>query len=424
MLASQLKDEIIAGHKDAELKILYGERLEIQKSRYEKAIEKFISLYGDKDICVISVPGRSEIIGNHTDHQQGKVLAASIDLDMIAVVAKREDGIVKVLSDDYDIPAIDLTDLSIHKKEVETSQGLIRGVAFKIKDEGHAIGGFDAFITSEVLQGSGLSSSAAFEVLIGNIFSNLYNEGLLDPVEIGRIGQFAENVYFGKPCGLMDQSACSVGGLIHIDFQNKTDPFMERVEVNFADFNTALCITDVHASHAELVQDYADIPFELQVIDEYFGQDVLREVNEQQFYEQLPILRKEIKNDRALLRAFHVFEENKRVEKAVEALKNEDLIAFEKEIMASGNSSFKYLQNVYTPKAPKHQALSLALALSEHLLQDQGAHRVHGGGFAGTILAFVPNDLVESYQTQMDQVFGEGACKVLHVRPFGGIQVF
>lgn len=424
MLASQLKDEIIAGHKDAELKNLYGERLEIQKSRYEKAIEKFISLYGDKDICVISVPGRSEIIGNHTDHQQGKVLAASIDLDMIAVVAKREDGIVKVLSDDYDIPAIDLTDLSIHKKEVETSQGLIRGVAFKIKDEGYAIGGFDAFITSEVLQGSGLSSSAAFEVLIGNIFSNLYNEGLLDPVEIGRIGQFAENVYFGKPCGLMDQSACSVGGLIHIDFQNKTDPFMERVDVNFGDFNTALCITDVHASHAELVQDYADIPFELQVIDEYFGQDVLREVNEQQFYEQLPILRKEIKNDRALLRAFHVFEENKRVEKAVTALKNEDLIAFEKEIMDSGNSSFKYLQNVYTPKAPKHQALSLALALSEHLLQDQGAHRVHGGGFAGTILAFVPNDLVESYQTQMDQVFGEGACKVLHVRPFGGIQVF
>lgn len=424
MLASELKEEIIAGHKDAELHTLYGDRLDAQKKRYEEALEKFIGLYGDKEVIVISVPGRSEIIGNHTDHQQGEVLAASIDLDMIAIVAKRDDGIIKVVSDDYDIPAIDLIDLSVHKKEVETSQGLIRGVAFKIDDEGGQIGGFDAFVTSEVLQGSGLSSSAAFEVLIGCIFSDLYNQGLLDPVQIARIGQFAENVYFGKPCGLMDQSACSVGGLVYINFENKTDPFMERVDVNFADFETALCITDVHASHADLVQEYADIPFELKMVDEYFGQDVLRYVDENQFYEQLPALRQDLKNDRALLRAIHVFEENKRVQRAVEALKNKDLMALETEILASGNSSFKYLQNVYTPQDPKNQSLSLALALSEHLLQGRGAHRVHGGGFAGTIQAFVPNDLVEFYQTQMNQMFGPGACKVLHIRQFGGIQVF
>ncbi len=424
MLASELKEEIITGQKDAELHTLYGERLEAQKKRYEEALEKFIGLYGDKEVGVISVPGRSEIIGNHTDHQQGEVLAASIDLDMIAIVAKREDGIIKVVSDDYDIPAIDLMDLSVHKKEVETSQGLIRGVAFKIDEEGGQIGGFDAFVTSEVLQGSGLSSSAAFEVLIGCIFSDLYNQGLLDPIQIARIGQFAENVYFGKPCGLMDQSACSVGGLVYIDFQNKTEPLMERVDVNFADFETALCITDVHASHADLVQEYADIPFELKMVDEYFGQDVLRDVDENQFYEQLPALRQTLKNDRALLRAFHVFEENKRVQKAVDALKNKDLIAFENVISASGNSSFKYLQNVYAPQDSKNQSLSLALALSEHILQGRGAYRVHGGGFAGTIQAFVPNDLVELYQTQMDKIFGEGACKVLQIRPFGGIRVF
>lgn len=424
MLASQLKAEIAAGQKDAALKNLYGDRLEVQKERYDKALEKFINLYGDKEICVISVPGRSEVIGNHTDHQQGEVLAASIDLDMIAIVTKRDDGIVKVLSDDYDIPALDLTDLSVHKKEEQTSQGLIRGVAFKIKDQGGNIGGFDAFITSEVMQGSGLSSSAAFEVLIGNIFSDLYNEGLLDPVEIAKIGQFSENVYFGKPCGLMDQSACSVGGLVHIDFKDKENPVIEKVDINFSDFDTSLCITDVHASHAELTQEYADIPLELKEVDEYFGKNVLREVDEQLFYDNLPQIRKELKNDRAILRSIHVFEENKRVQKALAALNQENLLAFESEILDSGNSSYKYLQNVYSSSTPKDQSLALALALSEHILQKKGAHRVHGGGFAGTIQAFVPNDLVDAYKAQMDAVFGPGACKVLHIRPYGGIQVF
>lgn len=424
MLASKLKEEIAAGKQDSRLEELYGSRAQAQKGRYDKALDTFTDLYGDKDVKIISVPGRSEVIGNHTDHQRGEVLATSIDLDIIAVVSPREDGIVKVLSDDYDLPAIDLADLSVHENEKETSQALIRGVAAKIKEDGGNIGGFDGYMTSDVLQGSGLSSSAAFEVMIGNIFSDLYNEGNLDPVELAKIGQYAENVFFGKPCGLMDQSACSVGGLIHIDFADKDNPFVEKVDVDFSDFNTSLCITDVHASHADLTQDYADVPYELKVVDEFFDKDVLREVSEEEFYARLPELRDTVKNDRALLRAIHVFEENKRVQKAVKALNEGDLEGFEKQILASGNSSYKYLQNIYSPSDYKNQAVSLALALSELVLNGRGAHRVHGGGFAGTIQAFVPNDLVDAYREEMDRIFGEGACHVLQIRPFGGIEVF
>lgn len=424
MLASELKNKIASGAADSRLEELYGDLAAAQKPRYDEAIAKFIDLYGDKAVMIISVPGRSEVIGNHTDHQHGEVLATSINLDIIAVVSSREDGIVKVLSDDFDIPPIDLADLSVHDDEKETSQALIRGVAAKIKENGGNIGGFDGYMTSDVLQGSGLSSSAAFEVMIGNIFSDLYNDGKLDPVELAKIGQYAENVYFGKPCGLMDQSACSVGGLIHIDFADKANPIVEKIDVDFSDFNTSLCITDVHASHADLTQDYADIPFELKEVDEYFGKNVLREVDETEFYAALPALREKLGNDRALLRAIHVFEENKRVAKAVAALNAGDLAGFEEQILASGNSSFKYLQNIYSPADYKNQAVSLALALSELALDGQGAHRVHGGGFAGTIQAFVPNDLVDKYVSTMDSVFGQGSCHVLQIRPFGGYQVF
>ncbi len=424
MLASKLKEEIKSGKQDARLEELYGAHKDEQKVRYENAIDKFTELYGDEDVAVISVPGRSEVIGNHTDHQHGEVMASSIDLDIIAVVSPRTDGIVKVLSDDYDIPAIDLNDLNVHENEKESSQALIRGVAARINEEGGKISGFDGYMTSDVLQGSGLSSSAAFEVMIGNIFSDLYNDGALDPVELAKIGQYAENVYFGKPCGLMDQSACSVGGLIHIDFKDPANPVVEKVDVNFKDFDTSLCITDVHASHADLTQDYADIPYELKEVDEFFGKDFLREVDEEEFYSRLPQLREAVNNDRAILRAAHVFDENRRVQKAVAALANADLAEFEKQILASGNSSFKYLQNIYSPADYKNQAVSLALQLSERVLDGRGAHRVHGGGFAGTIQAFVPNDLVDAYCSEMDRVFGEGACHVLQIRPQGGIQVF
>lgn len=424
MLAEKLKENLRSGAADARLEEVYGDLAPVQKERYLGAVEKFTELYGDREVQVLSVPGRSEVIGNHTDHQQGEVLAASINLDIIAVVSPREDGIVKVLSDDYDIPAVDLSVLEPVEGEQETSQALIRGVAARIAQEGGKIGGFDGYMTSDVLQGSGLSSSAAFEVMIGNVFSFLYNGGKLDPVELAKIGQYAENVFFGKPCGLMDQSACSVGGLIHIDFADKNNPIVEKVDVNFDDFDTSLCITDVHASHADLTQDYADIPFELKEVDEFFGKNVLREVDEKEFYSRLGELRAALNNDRALLRAIHVFEENKRVRQAVAALNEQDFQGFLDAILASGNSSFKYLQNIYSAHDYKNQAVSLALALSELALDGEGAHRVHGGGFAGTIQAFVPNGLVESYREVIDGVFGEGACHVLRVRPYGGIRVF
>jgi galactokinase len=423
MNASELKEQIASGKADARLQEVYKNHAAAQKERYISAIDKFISLYGDKDVIVVSVPGRSEVIGNHTDHQQGEVIAASIDLDIIAVVSPREDGIIKVVSDEYDIPPVKLDDLSVKEEEFGTSQALIAGVAAKLQEEGAKTGGFDAYMTSDVLQGSGLSSSAAFEVMIGNVFSWLYNEGKLDPVELAKIGQFAENVYFGKPCGLMDQSACSVGGLIHIDFKDKANPVVEKVDVDFGDFNTSLCITDVHASHADLTDDYADIPLEIKQVDAFFGKDVLREVSEEEFYSKLPALREALHNDRALLRAIHVFEENKRVEKAAAALAAKDPDTFFEMISASGNSSFKYLQNIYSAHDYKNQAVSLALALSDLVLNGRGAHRVHGGGFAGTIQAFVPNDLVDTYQQTIDSVFGKGACHILQIRPYGGIQV-
>lgn len=423
MLASTLKDRILSGQENERLQEVYKDLAEVQKKRLAAATDKFIELYGDLDVEIFSVPGRSEVIGNHTDHQQGEVLATSINLDIIAVVSPTDDGIIKVVSDEYDIPAIDLSELSVVEAEKESSAALIRGTAARFEELGLKTGGFKAYMTSDVLQGSGLSSSAAFEVMIGTIFSGLFNEGQVDPVEIAKIGQYAENVYFGKPCGLMDQCACSVGGLIHIDFANKENPEVEKVDVDFDEFNTALCITDVHASHADLTQDYADIPFELKEVDEYFGKNVLREVDEAEFYAHLKDLREALQNDRTLLRAMHVFEENKRVRKAVEALKNDDFDGFRENVLASGNSSFKYLQNIYSAHDFKNQAVSLALALSELVLQGKGAHRVHGGGFAGTIQAFVPKELVEDYRKTMDSTFGEGACHVLEIRPYGGIQV-
>lgn len=424
MRISDLKKAIANGELDHRFNEIYPADVNRQKSRYLQAIDKFAELYGDKEVQVLSVPGRSEVIGNHTDHQQGEVLAASVNLDIIAVVSAREDDVIKVLSDDYDLPAIDLRDLEIHEEEKETSQALIRGVAAGVQQQGGTIGGFDGYMTSEVLQGSGLSSSAAFEVMVGNVFSALYNNGQLDPVLLARIGQFAENEYFGKPCGLMDQSACAVGGMIHIDFADKQNPIVEKVEVDFSDFNTSLCITDVHASHADLTLDYADIPGELKEVDAYFDKEVLRQVDESQFYANLLPLRQSLGNDRALLRAIHVFEENKRVRKAVKALQSGDLKSFEEQIIASGNSSYKYLQNIYSPSDYRNQAVSLALALSELTLAGTGAHRVHGGGFAGTIQAFVDNDRVDAYVQAMDNVFGQGACHVLQVRPFGGVRVF
>ena len=422
ILASKLINEFKNKKYNETLTDLYVDSnlVEKQNKRYVNAIEKFIELYGNQEVCVFSVPGRSEVSGNHTDHQRGEVLAASINLDMISVVAKK-DNEIKILSDDYDIKSIDLNDLEKKDNEEETSEGLIRGTVARFNELGYKTGGFVGFITSDVLQGSGLSSSAAFEVMIGTILSGLYNDMSIDPVVIAQVGQYAENVYFGKPCGLMDQCACSVGSLIHIDF--KDEPIVEKIEVDFSAYKHSLCIVDVHASHADLTPDYAAVPTEMKAVAKFFGKEVLREVDEKEFYSQLANCREEIKNDRAILRAIHLFEENKRVRKVVEALKNDDFNGFKEVITNSGNSSYKYLQNIYSNHDEKNQAVSLALALSELNLKGHGVCRVHGGGFAGTIQAFVEDNHVEEYKKVMENVFGEGSCHVLKIRKYGGYQI-
>ena len=397
------------------------EQLEHQKLRYVQAIEKFIDLYGDQEVSVYSTPGRSEVCGNHTDHQHGEVLAAAINLDIIAVVAK-DDTKIKILSDDYDIEAIHIDDLTLRENEKESSEGLIRGILARFQQLQHKIGGFVGYMTSDVLQGSGLSSSAAFEVMIGTILSGMYNDMKVDPVTIAKIGQYSENVYFGKPCGLMDQCACSVGSLIHIDFKDNENPIVEKINVDFPRFHHSLCIVDVHASHADLTEDYASIPEELKEVDHFFHQEYLRDVDEKEFYEHLTEVREAV-NDRAVLRAIHVFKENKRVQQAVQSLKQEDFDTFKTIVKASGESSFKYLQNIYSNHYVGQQAVSLALALSENVLGAHGVCRVHGGGFAGTIQAFVEDDYVEAYKQGIEKYFGEGSCHILKIRKYGGMKV-
>lgn len=423
MKANELINAFKSGAKDSLLLELYLDEkvLNHQRERYFQAIEKFIELYGDQEVMLFSAPGRSEVGGNHTDHQHGRVLATSINLDALGVVSIDQD-VIKVLSDHFDIAPIEVSDTALKEEEQGTSESLIRGVLARFKALGLRVGGFKAYITSEVLIGAGMSSSAAFEVLIGTILSHLYNNGEVDAVEIAKIGQYAENVYFGKPCGLMDQCASSVGGLINIDFADPKKPVIRKVEVDFSKFHHSLCIVDTKGSHADLTPDYAAVPEEMKEVARYLGVDVLGEASEAAFYEKIPAIR-EACGDRAVLRAMHFFEENRRVDHQVEALSNGDFDMFKKWLANSGKSSYEYLQNVYSPRFPKSQGVSLALALSEKILGEHGVCRVHGGGFAGTIQAFVEDTYVETYRASIEKYFGEGTCHVLKVRPQGGIKV-
>ena len=423
MKTTELKAGFQSGKYAELLKDIYIDEsvLEYQKGRYVKAIESFEELFGVKDVEIYSAPGRSEIGGNHTDHQCGRVLAASINLDAIAIVAKKESGIV-LKSEGYPMINVSLADLLPTKEEEGTSAGLIRGVAARLKEEGYEIGGFEAYVTSDVLNGAGMSSSAAFEVLIGNILSGLYNEGKISPVLIAQAGQYAENVFFGKPCGLMDQMASSVGNLIFIDFADVKNPVIKKVNVNFEDFNHSLCIVDTKGSHADLTDEYAAIPEEMKRVAAYFGKEILKQVDKNEFYTNIPEIRK-VAGDRAVLRAMHWFEETDRVIDQVNALEEENFEEFKKLIKSSGDSSFKYLQNVYSVKNLSRQEMAVGLALSDVILKGKGVSRVHGGGFAGTIQAFVPDDIVGMYKKSVEHVFGEGACHVLKVRPYGGLKV-
>ncbi len=424
MRTSELKEKVNQGNYDELLKDLYADAslLEYQKERYASALEKYKSLYGDEEVSIYSAAGRSEISGNHTDHQHGCVLAGSINLDAIGVVSKQE-NVIKVVSDSFDIKPIDINDLEKKEDEVGTSEALIRGVVYKLKELGYKVGGFKAFITSDVLMGAGLSSSAAFETMIGTIIDGLYNDMKIDMVTIAKVGQYAENVYFGKPCGLMDQCACAVGGLISIDFKDTQNPIVNHIDCDFSSFDHSLCIVDTKGSHADLTDAYGAVPTEMKEVAHYFGKEVLREVNEDEFYQNIGKLRENLQNDRAILRAIHFFNENKRVQDIVEYLNEGNFDGFKSLIQDSGNSSYKYLQNVYADFDYKNQAISLGLAMSEMILKEHGVCRVHGGGFAGTIQAFVENDFVSTYKEEIEKVFGKDSCHVLKVRNLGGCKV-
>lgn len=420
-----LKAEILNGGLESRMKEVYVDSslIDYHRSRYVAALEKFTDLFGEKEVEIFSAPGRSEVCGNHTDHQHGHVLATAINLDAIAVVAGTEDNTIRLVSGDFPMVEMDLTDVGKRVNEQETTAALIRGVAAGIKKMGCSIGGFEAYVTSDVLMGAGMSSSAAFESLIGTIFSGLYNNGTVSSVDIAKIGQYAENVYFGKPCGLMDQMACSVGGLIYIDFADKENPVIEQVPCDFEAHEYSLCIVDTKGSHADLTDDYAAIPVEMKQVAACFGKEFLREVAPENFYSGIAGVREQT-GDRAVLRAMHFFDEQNRVSEGVNALKADDFDAFLDVIERSGDSSSKLLQNIYSPKDVNTQNVTIALAASAHALQGgKGVCRVHGGGFAGTIQAFVKNEAVDDYKCYIESIFGEGACHVLKVRPYGGIKV-
>ena len=396
--------------------------LEMQRARYALAANEFEKLYGTLPTRIFSAPGRTEVGGNHTDHNHGKVLAAGVSLDVIAMVVPADDGIIEVKSAGFPADKVDTAELSVVKEEEGSSAALIRGVAAGFVKNHHRIGGFKAYTTSNVLKGSGLSSSAAFEVLIGNILNGLYNDHSVSDVEIAQLSQFAENVYFGKPSGLMDQMASSVGGFITIDFADPAKPVIEEINFDLASAGFNLCIVDTKGSHADLTPEYAAIPQEMKSLAGYFGKEVLRGIPKAELIANAAELREHY-GDRALLRALHFADENERVDAEKEALRSGDAGRFFELVKASGRSSYMFLQNVFAVSAPDQQGLSLALYLAADVLGDEGAYRVHGGGFAGTIQAFVPASKLEKFKETMEDCFGTGSCYVLSVRPFGGTEV-
>ena len=418
--------EAIAGGKmDDKLKAVYvlDSAVEYQKKRYVSTIKEFINIFGDdRDIIITSAPGRTEVCGNHTDHNNGKVLAASVNLDAIAVCAVSPGNTVRVQSIGHAINVVDLDRLLPDESEFGRSTAMVRGVLAKIKDIGYKIGAFDAVTTSDVMGGSGLSSSAAFEVLLGTSISYLFNDGKISPVDIAKIAQYSENVFFGKPSGLLDQMASSVGTFVTIDFKSTENPVIKKVDFDFSKSGYSLCIVDTGGSHSDLTDDYAAVRSEMESVAKAMGKDVLREISFEEFKAAVPKLFGAV-NDRALLRAYHFYGENDRVDSAVNALENGNFEQFKEIIIESGKSSYMLNQNVYSPSNPTEQRLSLALCITENMLKGKGAYRVHGGGFAGTIQAFVPNEMLDDYKTAIENVFGIGNCHVLIVRPVGGTKV-
>ena len=420
-----LEKQLAQGAMDETLLRFYGaDHLETAKKRCREVLCGFAKTFEGQPEALFSAPGRTELGGNHTDHQHGRVLAASIDLDILAAAAPNQSGMIRVQSQGYPLIVVELRELTPRPKEQNTSAALIRGVAARLAALGCPLenAGLDAFITSDVPGGSGLSSSAAFEVLIGTMLNELFFGGKSSAVEIAQIGQYAENVFFGKPCGLMDQTASSVGGVVAIDFADTAAPVVEKIDLDLSAYGHALCILDSGAGHADLTAEYAAITDELKAVCGHFGKEVLREVPESAFLAALPQIRK-LAGDRAVLRAMHFYAENERAAQQALALKMGDFNGFLDLVRQSGQSSALYLQNVVPTGQTARQELMLTLALCERVLNGRGAARVHGGGFGGTAQAFVPLDLLEEFRTRTEAVLGKGHCHVLSIRPVGGARL-
>ncbi|MCQ2455556.1 MAG: galactokinase [Clostridia bacterium] len=423
MTNTELKEKIQSGKFDKDFSVLYSDTI-TPKARYIKAVDSFMSFFGERDnLRIFSAPGRTEVGGNHTDHQHGCVLAGSVDLDVIAVASANNENIIRIRSEGYPMDVIDLKNVSMQSEEKGKSASLIRGVCAAFKNKGYKIGGFDAYTTSNVLKGSGLSSSAAFEVLVSNLINGIYNDNKVDAVTIAKFSQFAECEYFGKPCGLLDQMASSVGGFTYADFFDPTNPIVEKIDVDFSKSGYELCVVDTGGNHADLTNDYADITTEMKAVSEYLGDKKhLRNVDEKEFFAQIGRLRKSC-GDRAVLRAFHFFNESKRVLDQKAALKSSDFETFLELVNESGESSYKYLQNLYSNSNINEQGLCLAIAITKHYLNGKGACRVHGGGFAGTIQCYIPTDMLNGYKEIIENVFGKGAFVPLKIRPVGGYEL-
>ncbi len=427
--------QIKAKAAGGEYNCVFEEKIGISKenvSRYQQKLmtllerfEEYFSLEPGREVYLVSVGGRSEISGNHTDHNRGKVVAASVGLPVMAVVSPREDGIIRLKSEGFEEDRLSVSEVGeADPDNYFKSKSLIEGTVKAFLDRGLSVGGFDAYTVSDVLKGSGLSSSAAFEVIVGKILSVLYNEDSVTAIDLAKIAQFAENVYFGKPCGLMDQAACAVGGLITVDFENSDSPVVEKLDFSPTAAGYSLCIVDTGGCHADLNDEYASVPREMKSVAEFLGKEVLRQTSFEEILRNIYAIREKC-GDRAVLRAIHFFEENERVDRIVSACREGDIDSFLENITDSGNSSFKYLQNLYPPKAPSEQGLSLALALTERFISEnsnKGACRVHGGGFAGTVQAFIPTEFTEIYKEYMEKIFGIGTCYVLNIRQDGAVE--
>lgn len=422
----ELKNALISGRMDNRLAAVYEGKAQAmsQRERYIALIEHYEKNFSNlhENLRLFSTPGRTEVVGNHTDHNHGKVLAASIDLDTIAAVKETDDGLISINSIGNGSFSIDINDVTMREDEKGTSEALVRGICEAFVKRGYKIGGFNAAVSSQVIIGSGLSSSASFEVLIATILNHLFNDGKIELLELAQIARYAENEFFGKPCGLMDQMACTIGGFVYIDFENSENPKMEKIEFDFEAEDHILCIVDTGGSHADLTEEYSAIKEEMCAVAAVLGGEFLRDICFTDFRSNIPLLREKV-GDRAVQRAMHFYEENGRVDAAVKALLKSDFAKFKSFVEQSGNSSFKFNQNVYTSSCPKTQPVALALAICEDIFKGKGVCRVHGGGFAGTIQVFMPRSELHRFTTEIKQIFGAKSCYILSIRNEGTCEV-